>query len=576
MADIKTRETCSMPKIRDAAAKLPRELIRDVAVRSADPVRSSVLSSAGSRGNQTMTEDAGGRLERGLDRTAGEGSRAVCYGGKNAAQSIVKRIRKTNLETSEESTLPAQNGMRKTVEYPGEFKAFPKTSTLDPGEFPGTDRQTKDPVIREKQTGSIRTSGRDGRGKADRLFHYSADRIKSKGKLDKSGKGTSLANERGHRAYQAGKQLAIRGKQAVGKSAKGAKQMISGIRVMAKTAVTAVRTVAAAISGGVVAVLLVILLGVIGGVAGSSGSSSEQLSQEVLAYSATIRKYASQYGIPDYVASVQAIMMQESGGRGTDPMQASECPYNTRYPNSPGAIRDPEYSIQVGVQYYADCVKQAGCENPADIRRLQLSWQGYNYGNGYIGWALTNYGGYSLENALEFSRQQAAAHGWSGYGDPEYVPHVQRYYPSGNLFAGLFGNRQIVNVALAENGNIGGEKYWRWYGFTSYQEWCACFVSWCGEQAGLIESGTMPRFSLCSDGMTWFRERGKWQAGGSAPTAGTLIFFDWNGDGVPDHVGIVEKNEAGVIHTVEGNCGNQVACNSYNIGDEQILGYGLL
>lgn len=122
--------------------------------------------------------------------------------------------------------------------------------------------------------------------------------------------------------------------------------------------------------------------------------------QEVLAYTATIQRYASEFGIPEYVASIQAIMMQESGGRGTDPMQASECPYNTEYPNTPGGITDPDYSIRVGIQYYADCVTQAGCESPADISRLQLSWQGYNYGNGYIGWALTNYGGYSLENAL--------------------------------------------------------------------------------------------------------------------------------------------------------------------------------
>ena len=92
--------------------------------------------------------------------------------------------------------------------------------------------------------------------------------------------------------------------------------------------------------------------------------------------------------------------------------------------------------------------------------KLQLSWQGYNYGNGYIGWALENYGGYSLENALEFSQQQAAAHGWSGYGDSEYVPHVQRYYSGGNIFAGLFGNQQIVTVAQNEIGASDGQKYW--------------------------------------------------------------------------------------------------------------------
>lgn len=183
------------------------------------------------------------------------------------------------------------------------------------------------------------------------------------------------------------------------------------------------------------------------------------MSQEVLAYTSTIQKYASQYGIPEYVASIQAIMMQESGGKGTDPMQSSECPYNTRYPNRPGAIQDPEYSIQVGIQYYAACVQEAGCESTLDMGKLQLSWQGYNYGNGYISWAIRKYGGYSLENALQFSQEQAASHGWTSYGDPEYVPHVQRYYSGGSIFDGLFGNRQIVKIAKKEIGSSNGEKY---------------------------------------------------------------------------------------------------------------------
>lgn len=148
---------------------------------------------------------------------------------------------------------------------------------------------------------------------------------------------------------------------------------------------------------------------------------------------------------------------QENGGRGTDPMQSSECPYNTKYANSPGAIQDPEYSIQVGIQYYADCVEQAECESPADMGRLQLSWQGYNYGNRYIGWALANYGGYSLENALEFSQQQAASHGWSGYGDPEYVPHIIRNYINPDILLaimirismGINVRRIITTICLA-------------------------------------------------------------------------------------------------------------------------------
>lgn len=67
------------------------------------------------------------------------------------------------------------------------------------------------------------------------------------------------------------------------------------------------------------------------------------LSAEVEAYEPVIRKYAKQYGIPDYVLLIQAVMMQESGGRGNDPMQASECWYNTQYPRTPGGITNPEY-----------------------------------------------------------------------------------------------------------------------------------------------------------------------------------------------------------------------------------------
>lgn len=123
-----------------------------------------------------------------------------------------------------------------------------------------------------------------------------------------------------------------------------------------------------------------------------------------------------------------------------------------------------------------------------------------------------------------------------------------------------------------------------WYGFDSYVEWCACFVSWCGEQAGLIESGAMPKFSLCENGIDWFKSHGKWQETGGIPSAGSLVFFDWNGDGISDHVGIVEKYEGGIIYTVEGNTGTNIGGNnvrgvwkhSYSVGSATILGYGII
>ena len=351
-------------------------------------------------------------------------------------------------------------------------------------------------------------------------------------------------------AKQAAKKAAMQtsaGVRRIQKTARAGENTFKAAKAAVEAAAKTVQSMMAALgaTGAVMVLLLVIMVGIIGGAAFSGSSeSNEALSQEVLSYTSTIQKYANQYGIPEYVSVIQAIMMQESGGRGTDPMQSSECPYNTRYSNSPNAIQDADYSIQVGIQYYADCLKEAGCTSPQDMDKLKLSLQGYNYGNGYITWALRNYGGYSEENALQFSNEQAASHGWSAYGDPEYVPHVLRYYSSGGLFAGLFGgNGQIVSVALTQLGNEGGQKFWSWYGFDSHVAWCACFASWCGDQAGLIESGKMPKFSLCDDGIAWFQSKGKWKSQGYSPAPGTLIFFDWNGDGTSDHVVIVDKTE---------------------------------
>lgn len=384
-------------------------------------------------------------------------------------------------------------------------------------------------------------------------------------------------------AKQAAKKAALQtsdGIRRIQKTARAGENTFKAARAAVEVAAKTVQSMIAALgaAGAVMVLLLVIMVGIIGGAAFSGSSeSNEALSQEVLSYTATIQKYANQYGIPEYVSVIQAIMMQESGGRGTDPMQSSECPYNTRYSNSPNAIQDADYSIQVGIQYYADCLREAGCTSPQDMDKLKLSLQGYNYGNGYITWAIQKYGGYSAENALQFSNEQAASHGWSAYGDPEYVPHVLRYYSSGGLFAGLFGgNGQIVSVALTQLGNEGGQKFWSWYGFDNHVAWCACFASWCGDQAGLIESGKMPKFSLCDDGIAWFQSKGKWKSRGYSPAPGTLIFFDWNGDGTSDHVGIVEKTEGSTVYTVEGNSSDAVNKRSYDINNGTIMGYGIL
>ena len=138
------------------------------------------------------------------------------------------------------------------------------------------------------------------------------------------------------------------------------------------------------------------------------------------------------------------------------------------------------------------------------------------------------------------------------------------------------GSNDIVAVALSQVGNVGGQPYWSWYGFSSRVEWCACFVSWCADQCGYIESGVMPKHSYCPTGVEWFRSRGQWQDRNSIPAPGSIIYFDWGGDGVADHVGIVESCDGNTVYTIEGNANNACKQLSYAVGDRRILGYGMI
>ena len=151
------------------------------------------------------------------------------------------------------------------------------------------------------------------------------------------------------------------------------------------------------------------------------------------------------------------------------------------------------------------------------------------------------------------------------------------------LYGISVGDGEIVSVALSQVGNVGGQPYWSWYGFNSRVEWCACFVSWCANECGYIDSGVIPKFAACVNGVQWFKDRGQWQDRTFEPSAGQIIFFDWDNkgssgpqDGQSDHVGIVEKCENGIVYTIEGNSGDTCRQNQYPVGYYEILGYGVL
>lgn len=384
----------------------------------------------------------------------------------------------------------------------------------------------------------------------------------------KSAKATVRASKK---AAQVARVTARKAATAAKAAAKATVSAVKGILLATKALVTAL------IAGGWIAVLIILIMVLFGSAialfGGGSSNTATPVSAEVQAYEPLIRQYATQHGIPEYVELIKAVMMQESGGRGLDPMQASEGAFNTRYPRQPNGITDPDYSVSCGVQELKSVLVQAKVENPIDMEHIKLALQGYNFGNGYISWAVNKDGGYTSANAVEFSDMMAQRLGWGNYGDKQYVPHVLRYYPFGRNPVGT-GNQAMVEVALSQLGNVGGQPYWSWYGFSGRVEWCACYVSWVANECGYIESGVIPKFAGCVQGSNWFKERGQWQDRNYTPEPGSIIFFDWGNDGETDHVGIVERVENGTVYTVEGNSGDACRQRSYSIGSSVIYGYG--
>lgn len=203
--------------------------------------------------------------------------------------------------------------------------------------------------------------------------------------------------------------------------------------------------------------IFAIVVGMMGGAGTGTDSSTYQcqVSEQTESYRELVEKYCEQYGIEDYVDLCLAVMEQESGGNGTDVMQAEQSYYNTNPP-----IDTAEESIDCGVHELSDCLTKSGSRDSSDIPLISLALQGYNFGNGYIEWAKANYGGYSAENAVLFSQRMCSSLGYSSYGDVDYVPHVLRYYvPNSDTTITNEGAANLIKE-LKENNQVSSSKVW--------------------------------------------------------------------------------------------------------------------
>lgn len=167
-----------------------------------------------------------------------------------------------------------------------------------------------------------------------------------------------------------------------------------------------------------------------------------QINASCEAYRDEVSSEAAQYDMSDYVDLILAVMMQESSGQGTDPMQSSEGAYNTEYPKEPNGITDPSYSISCGIQELKYALTKAGCTGPEDLPHIRLALQAYNFGaDSYFAYLEKNgQTVWTAQSAQAFAQMASGGtkrdeddplHDPAGpwdYGDQYYPDHVLRYY----------------------------------------------------------------------------------------------------------------------------------------------------
>lgn len=142
------------------------------------------------------------------------------------------------------------------------------------------------------------------------------------------------------------------------------------------------------------------------------------------------------------------------------------------------------------------------------------------------------------------------------------------------------------NYVVTNNGESkkGYTRYGAWYG-DPYGDWCAMFVSFCLNYAD-VPIELFPQESDCALWVNYLQsENYNFYVAASSkyePLVGDLVFFDRDGDGTSDHVGLVGKRiEDGQgtltkLKTIEGDVGDRVKYAAYSANDETILGYAVL
>ena len=573
MADIKTKDSSKRTIRTIDKAAVASQKMKQAYISTKEKAERSVNANS-----NTAEEYASDKLEVGIDEVVHDGAYVFDKAGRKG------------LETTKENIRYAKDGVQRFKQQRAE-KSLRKQTTHNTSSAIKT-VDTAEKTVKQ----SVSSSGKKTIKLAEKEVATTTQ--KSVKTAEQTAKTAIKTSQQAAKAAQKTAEATVKASQKAAEAAKAtAKATVATVKAAAKATVAAVKAIIAAVkslvaaiaAGGWVAVVVIIILCLVALIAGSvfgiffsgedsgTGMSMPTIVQEIN------QEYDDK--LEQEKNSVSYDVLEMSGSRAVwkDVLAIYSVKVNTD-PDNPMEVTTVDETKK---QLLSDIFWEMNDISSRTETKSHTEIEESDDGHGNIVQTETTVTETFLYITVSHKTvdEMAAMYGFNQE-QKDYLAELLQD-ENNQLWAQVlygigYSDDQIVTVALSQVGNVGGQPYWSWYGFNSRVEWCACFVSWCANECGYIDSGIIPKYAGCVNGVQWFKDRGQWSDGSAEPAPGMIIFFDWDNkgssgpqDGQSDHTGIVQKVENGIVYTVEGNSGDSVRINHYSVGHYEILGYGM-
>ena len=570
-------------------AAVASERMKEAYIRTKDKADHSLYAEESS-----PDEYASDRLSAGVDNVTREAVHQFDKQGRKGVQTtreniskVKEKIQKRKAAAEQPKKQAEKRAARKTQQAADRISEPVKTLRQERGAVKTLDRGKKGIKTVDRGRKTIKQASSTAKG----TVKTASKSIKT---AEKTAKASIKTTQQAAKAAQRTAQATARAARAAAHAARAAaKAAVTAAKVAAKATIAAVKAIIAATkaliaaiaAGGWIAVLVIVIICLIGLLIGScfgiffsgedsgSGYTMQNVVQEI--------NDDYQQQIDTTKANLSYDVLEMSGSRAVWPeVLAVYAVKTTTDPDNPQEVATMDDSKKA---ILTDIFWEMNQISSRTETRTETVITETDDGHGNIVETETTVTQTYLYITVSHktAEEMAAQYGFNEEQKEqlaELLAEENRSLWSAVLYGIYTEDGAIVSVALSQVGNVGGEPYWSWYGFSGRVEWCACFVSWCANECGYIDTGVIPKYAGCVNGVQWFKDRSQWMDGSAEPAPGMIIFFDWddeNGqDGLSDHTGIVEKVENGRVYTIEGNSGDSVRQNSYPVGHYEVLGYG--